>query len=445
MNSPPVGCLFVTPDVSAAHQPGAQDILRDQDVLEIFRLIKQILRHDADPERLARLLFCVFYALGDSVQFSKPAHENMVLFRAYTGRSLLVHAVQLPKYSSCCPSETPTWEFSRDLFPENSWTVTTTTRIRDLRAVCTSPVETCMEPQERGFYYQDGRIQREPTLLQRYAEQGLLTQASITRKRRKPSIASFDSLQLSVVRKKTKIPHRHGEFEQRRDTIVLRLQTVSLLELEEKAVSLPSDISLAVDTVPFNDLGPALQVLVDHANQKPHLDNGMNQYGIYYNIDYYKLYVAFEQFQQVFAALYPDQVVASRLPNPDRIPNDRERSANMKAYRPWIEPLLSEESNWAAFRRNIIVGERMVQLARLVGQGVLLMTKEISGSKLHLTFTNKEWASFLDEMQSGKWGTPETAGADWLLSVQQKLATRYWFSPIGNPITPTERKALFGL
>ncbi|KAI9021607.1 hypothetical protein CLU79DRAFT_752375 [Phycomyces nitens] len=445
MNSPSVGCLFVTPDISAAHQPGAQDILRDQDILEIFRLIKQILRHNVGPERLARLLFCIFYALGDSVQFSKPAHENMVLFRAYSGHSLLVHAVQLPKYCSCCPSETSAWGFTRELFPENDWTATTGSRIQELRMVCTSPIEPCMEPRERGFYYQDGRIQRESVLLQRFAEQGILTQESIVRKRRKATPPSLESISVPLIHKKPKIPHRHGDFDQRRDTIVLRLQAISLIELEKKVSSLPSNVSLEVETVPLDDISPALRVLISHANQKPHLDNGMNQYGIYYNIDYYKLYVAFEQFQQAFAGLYPDQVVASRLPNPDRIPNDRERSANMKAYRPLIEPLLSQESNWAAFRRNIIVGERMVQLARLVGQGVLLMTKEISGSKLHLTFTNKEWASFLEEMQSGKWDTPETTGAGWLMSVQQKLATKYWFSPFGKPIVSTERKSLFGL
>ncbi|OBZ83689.1 hypothetical protein A0J61_08258 [Choanephora cucurbitarum] len=66
----------------------------------------------------------------------------------------------------------------------------------------------------------------------------------------------------------------------------------------------------------------------------------------------------------------------------------------MKAYRGWIEPYLTE-TNWAAFRRNIMVGERIMQLTKVVGQGVLLMTKELSGSKLHLTFTNNEWDEFI--------------------------------------------------
>jgi hypothetical protein len=75
---------------------------------------------------------------------------------------------------------------------------------------------------------------------------------------------------------------------------------------------------------------------------------------------------------------------------------------NMKAYRGWIEPLLTE-TNWAAFRRNIVVGERMVLLTKVVGQGVLLMTKELSGSKLHLTFTNSEWDEFIGGLHIGKW------------------------------------------
>ena len=86
---------------------------------------------------------------------------------------------------------------------------------------------------------------------------------------------------------------------------------------------------------------------------------------------------------------------------------EKEKNANMKSYRPWIEPLL-KETNWAAFRRNIVVGERMMQLTKAVGLGVLLMTKELSGSKIHLTFTNNEWHEFLTGLISGKWDSVVT-------------------------------------
>jgi hypothetical protein len=79
--------------------------------------------------------------------------------------------------------------------------------------------EVLMEPKQRGFYYQDGRIAREPVLLQRYAEQGILTQASLMRKRKRHSTDAnvpYEMNQPPQPTKKPKIPHRHGEFEQRR-------------------------------------------------------------------------------------------------------------------------------------------------------------------------------------------------------------------------------------
>ncbi|KAG1205089.1 hypothetical protein G6F35_011871 [Rhizopus arrhizus] len=264
--------------------------------------------------------------------------------------------------------------------------------------------DTLLEPHQRGFYYQGDRITREPALLQRYAEQGILTQASLLRKRKRHSADSVHDIG-SV--KKAKIPHRHGEFESRRDDIINRLRTITFEELEQKADKLLPSFSLAIEStyIPTTDpfltdeqraklLEPALRVLTDHSNKKPHLDNGMNQNGIYYNTDYFQLYLAFEQFQHTFAILFPHEIVP--ITKEDK---DRDRNSNMKAYRRWIEPRLID-SNWAAFRRNIVVGERITQLAKSVGQGILLITKELSGSKLHLTFTNSEWDEFITGLNS---------------------------------------------
>ncbi|CAO3622369.1 unnamed protein product [Cunninghamella echinulata] len=311
-----------------------------------------------------------------------------------------------------------------------------------------------MEPKQRGFYYQYGRIDREPPLLRRFAEQGVLTQASLLRKRRRQCSDADNPYILATLpapTKKPKIPHRHGEFEQRRDDIIHRMRSISLADLEQKAQRLPptSTLSIEIATLPENMnystltteeaaelLEPSLRILTFHSNMKPHLDNGMNQNGIYYNSDYYRLYLAFVQFQKTFATLFPHEVVKVRNTNATRtngdsneddddeydplaIPvppssnpasvsamserdRDRDRNMNMKAYRGWIEPLLTE-TNWAAFRRNIVVGERMVLLTKVVGQGVLLMTKELSGSKLHLTFTNSEWDEFIGGLHIGKW------------------------------------------
>lgn len=260
-------------------------------------------------------------------------------------------------------------------------------------------------------------------------------------------------------------------------------------DLEQKAQRMPVDFALVIERSPVLEttttnpedltkdqatdlLEPSLRILTSHSNMKPHLDNGMNQNGIYYNSDYFRLYMAFEQFQKTFAFLFPNDVV--KIPEDDLSGNgstasptptingglerdkDRERNANMKAYRNWIEPLLTE-TNWAAFRRNIVVGERMMQLTKVVGQGVLLMTKELSGSKLHLTFTNNEWDEFITGLSSGRWdqtikwdtsssssSTTSSATVSRLVhELRQKFTTKYWFHSNGSMVTSKDRKLLY--
>lgn len=270
-----------------------------------------------------------------------------------------------------------------------------------------------------------------------------------------------------------------------------------MADLEQKAQRLPSHFTLGIEKAELpndinidnliteeasNLLAPALRILTLHSNMKPHLDNGMNQNGIYYNNDYFRLYLAFVQFQNIFAELFPNEVIKITSPplittpvttNDDTTTTtsspggsmterdkDRERNANMKAYRGWIEPFLTE-TNWAAFRRNIMVGERIMQLTKVVGQGVLLMTKELSGSKLHLTFTNNEWEEFIQGLSQGLWdetidwshdeldqennnttATTEREGTSLLVTeLRLKFATHFWFTEQGKVVAPAERKA----
>ncbi|CAO3589254.1 unnamed protein product [Absidia cylindrospora] len=362
-----------------------------------------------------------------------------------------------------------------------------------------------MEPRQRGFYYQYGRIDREPPLLRRFAEQGVLTQASLLRKRKRQCSDTENPYVLSTLPapiKRPKVPHRNGEFDQRRNDILHRLRSITMADLELKSLRLAPDTTLSIEhadlpsTLQLSSMSPedtaellepALRILTFHSNMKPHLDNGMNQNGIYYNGDYYRLYLAFVQFQKVFATLFPQEVVKVRTLSsrtrhggsdnaaedeeeydPLAIPvppsyhaphvsamserdRDRDRNMNMKAYRRWIEPLLTE-TNWAAFRRNIVVGERMVLLTKVVGQGVLLMTKELSGSKLHLTFTNSEWDEFIGGLHVGKWddtvswddnNNNEHWGDDpsrLVDELKNKFLSDFWFSPIGTPVPPHLRK-----
>lgn len=262
------------------------------------------------------------------------------------------------------------------------------------------------------------------------------------------------------------------------------MRSITLSDLEQKSQRYPDGFTLAIEKAPIDKdldistmtqeqladlLEPSLRILTTHSNMKPHLDNGMNQNGIYYNADYFRLYLAFAQFQEAFAVLYPNEVIrdedaqngnqgngANEPSSSGERDRDRDRNANMKAYRGWIEPLLTE-TNWAAFRRNIVVGERMVQLTKVVGQGVLLMTKELSGSKIHLTFTNNEWDEFINGLETGKWDHTIRwdlqASADSRLSerqrdessllvyeLQQKFASCHWFREDGGVVSPEARR-----
>ncbi|KAI8372214.1 hypothetical protein BD560DRAFT_395491 [Blakeslea trispora] len=573
--SPSTPCLGQPTSEMLQFRPQAADILSDEDLLELFRIIKHIIRKKPDAERLAKLYFCMAYAMGDQYQFYKPIHDNALVFRDDTNMAL--GKVQLPTSVLCChdtstprpslnasppPSHTSSAVPQRilsvsyltnpspspqlpQIMPQTTeetstdpYSVRPYTNIRPIYPLQspwspmdeapnqppasssqpyqqingspsplgryphlntlltnqpnnTSPPEVLMEPKQRGFYYQDGRISREPVLLQRYAEQGVLTQANLMRKRKKTFSNDpdypYELSTLPAPAKKPKIPHRHGEFKQRRDDIISRMRTIMMADLEQKAQRLPSDFTLSIEKASLPPhinpdelstdeasklLAPALRILTEHSNMKPHLDNGMNQNGIYYNNDYFRLYLAFTQFQDIFAQLFPNEVI--KIATPTLTPSssddvnmsspssterdkDRERNANMKAYRGWIEPFLTE-TNWAAFRRNIMVGERIMQLTKVVGQGVLLMTKELSGSKLHLTFTNNEWDEFIQGLSQGLWdetidwsheednGMSEedrknVNGSLLVNELRLKFATHFWFTEEGTVVPPAERKA----
>lgn len=230
-------------------------------------------------------------------------------------------------------------------------------------------------------------------------------------------------------------------------------------ELTHKAARLPPEFTLTIDppTAPLNSpkdrLTQSLTVLSRLSNMKPHLDNGMNQNGIYYNSDYYRLYLAFEQFAREFARANPESTGTAESPTTPTspidtqskgptqpVPSDREKERNvhMRSYRALIEPLLTG-TNWAAFRRNIVVGERMVQLTEVAGKGVLLMTKELSGSKLHLTFTNNEWEAFVEGLRGGMFGkiggdgpgAAETKIVD-VAALKEKFKSEKWFDDEGR-------------
>jgi hypothetical protein len=267
-------------------KPQAEDILTDEDLLELFRVLKQMMKKKPSVEEVAKIYFCMAYAMGDDYYFYRAIHSNQLVFRDEV--HTVTARVQMP--SNCCSCQsssrvlsvsyltnndpvTPTPSHSTLTTSTATTTNTATTaatapstlsstskegdycyynqiyynnnshtnkNVYSIRPYTTikpnippfwsppesniypKPIEVMLEPKQRGFYYQDGRIEREPALLQRYAEQGVLTQASLMRKRRKQLNDPDHSYELSTLpslAKKSKIPHRNGEFTQRRKMI----------------------------------------------------------------------------------------------------------------------------------------------------------------------------------------------------------------------------------
>ncbi|KAI9286067.1 hypothetical protein BC943DRAFT_359766 [Umbelopsis sp. AD052] len=502
-------------------QPQAEDILSDDELLELFRVVKQIFRKKPTTDRISKVFFCFCYALGDEVKFYKPKADRISFKEDGANQYNTVKVPGSPDATSTTIDLPPTKRFN-DLPGEDqrrAFPISYIAQNKDFgsKATSTSPHSPSLpsfsshfgqdrmpspqassahspfidlpssapringtgfrppskqyqsiQPSEikpdrlyqspssspqsqssiisnnpaaaitrRGFYYQPGRINNEDVLVQRYAEQGLLVHGPLIKKKRRAMFPEDNQPEMNEIisfpprsigegpAKKPKIPHRHGEFESRRDDIIQRLRAIAVSDLEQKASKIGHHFSLAIEQpkpptrqTAEDIIRPALLILAKHSNMKPHLDNGMNQNGIYYNWDYYRLFLAFDQFQQAYAQFYPvaGSACSCTKEEHDRhggcmksslADREKEKNANMKSYRPWIEPLL-KETNWAAFRRNIVVGERMMQLTKAVGLGVLLMTKELSGSKIHLTFTNNEWHEFLTGLISGKWDSVVT-------------------------------------
>lgn len=273
-----IPCLLQTTSDIPHFQPQAEDILTDEDLLELFRIIKQIIRKKPDAERIAKLLFCIVYAMGDLYHFYKPIHSDCIVFRdeSNVANGPVTADVQLHNSVSCCqnsittpPSSSTTSSPAIAPVPQrllsvsyltnpaptspqqlpqimsrnpedittDQYSVRPYTNIRPMYASTSyqtapwSPTdeqpnryphlntlmngnEILMEPKQRGFYYQDGRITREPASLQKFAEQGVLTHASLMKKRKKADNEFLYDLPSQA--KKPKIPHRHGEFKQRR-------------------------------------------------------------------------------------------------------------------------------------------------------------------------------------------------------------------------------------
>ncbi|KAI8581003.1 hypothetical protein K450DRAFT_234130 [Umbelopsis ramanniana AG] len=530
-------------------QPQAEDILSDDELLELFRVVKQIFRKKPTTDRISKVFFCFCYALGDEVKFYKPKADRISFKedgaiqyntvkvpgspdasstavdlatkrfnespgeeqrRAYPvsyitqnkdfgskATSTSPHSPSLPSFSSHfgqdrmpspqasgssahspfidLPSSTPringagfrppTKQYQSiqpsEVKPDRLYQSPSASPQSQSSIISNNPAAAITR---RGFYYQPGRINNEDVLVQRYAEQGLLVHGPLIKKKRRAMFPEDNQPEMNEIlsfpprsigegpAKKPKIPHRHGEFESRRDDIIQRLRAIAVSDLEQKASKISHHFSLAIEKpkpptrqTAEDVIRPALLILAKHSNMKPHLDNGMNQNGIYYNWDYYRLFLAFDQFQQAYAQFYPvaGSACSCTKEEHDRhggcmksslADREKEKNANMKSYRPWIEPLL-KETNWAAFRRNIVVGERMMQLTKAVGLGVLLMTKELSGSKIHLTFTNNEWHEFLTGLISGKWDSvvtnlsPEADenGSRLVQELCKKFDTPRWF------------------
>lgn len=99
---PSPNCLLQPKPDTRLFQPQAEDILSDEELLELFRIIKQIIRRRPDAERMAKVVFCIFYSLGDHVKCYRPAHDDTIIFRDDLTPGAVLNAVRVSHNPSCC-------------------------------------------------------------------------------------------------------------------------------------------------------------------------------------------------------------------------------------------------------------------------------------------------------------------------------------------------------
>ncbi|KAI8142500.1 hypothetical protein BJV82DRAFT_669648 [Fennellomyces sp. T-0311] len=108
-------CLVKAGILGRVYQTWVEDILTDDDLLDLLRIMKQNLRKKPDIDRVAKLFFCISNALRDTIEFCKPMHDDRILFRNLNhqlGTVVLpsgarVHAVQRMIFRACRISSLP--------------------------------------------------------------------------------------------------------------------------------------------------------------------------------------------------------------------------------------------------------------------------------------------------------------------------------------------------
>ncbi|CAO3592617.1 unnamed protein product [Absidia cylindrospora] len=99
---PTSNCLLQPRPETRLFQPRAEDILSDEELLDLFRIIKQIIRKRPDAERIAKVVFCIFYSLGDHIKCYRPAHDDTIIFRDDLNPGGSLSAVRVSHNPSCC-------------------------------------------------------------------------------------------------------------------------------------------------------------------------------------------------------------------------------------------------------------------------------------------------------------------------------------------------------
>ncbi|CAO3622373.1 unnamed protein product [Cunninghamella echinulata] len=86
-NRPTLSCLLRPSPDTRLFQPQAEDILSDE---------------EPDAERIAKLIFCIHYSLGDKIKYYRPIHDDNIVYRDDINIGTLLHAVRISNNPSCC-------------------------------------------------------------------------------------------------------------------------------------------------------------------------------------------------------------------------------------------------------------------------------------------------------------------------------------------------------
>ncbi|KAI8344508.1 hypothetical protein BC941DRAFT_464726 [Chlamydoabsidia padenii] len=403
--------------------PTLADILSDDRILRFYQCVKEI-KLQQSPQHTSSMFFALCHALGDSVSFLKVPNMNKIMFRqdeqifavnlSGSTTSCTFNGTQPPMDSTTTPSVFLPHMASSDGSASTHYPPPNGNQTNNLAAAATAAANLFSLSDQSQHILQAALSSVGPhdTNVPAVPNAVTLTTPAVT----PASTSTIGARRRGNTEKRSKKPSpRDKEYVIRRNDIIHDLLKVSEADLFHQANTVDNDVKLIIQGQEKNTklglLSP-LHRFATFANLAAHYDSDFapKNAGVYYNYEYFQLYLAYRDLEMERSMQHQDtDGISSSSSSAGASPVSRPVMMQCRAD---IEKVLVN-TNWEAIRRRLTIGERICQVCGILGRGYLLLSKQVSGRKLLHNFNAGEWGEFLREFQR-----PET------LTLLQNLQTK---------------------